>query len=89
MGVGVSGEAAATSPELAVEMLRRMLLVREFEGLLPRLYNEGLSRGSSHPAIGQEAVAVGRAWRSGRATSSRARTGATATRSPRAATWSG
>ena len=59
MGVGVSGEAAATSPELAVEMLRRMLLVREFEGLLPRLYNEGLSRGSSHPAIGQEAVAVG------------------------------
>lgn len=50
---------AAVTQELAVEMLRRMLVIREFEGLLPRLYNEGLSRGSSHPAIGQEAVAVG------------------------------
>jgi len=49
----------AIAPDLAVEMLRKMLLIREFELLLPRLYNEGLSRGSSHPAIGQEAVAVG------------------------------
>lgn len=46
-------------PERAVELLRRMLLIREFDGILPRLYNEGLTRGSSHAAIGQEAVAVG------------------------------
>jgi pyruvate dehydrogenase E1 component alpha subunit len=54
----MSGDRAV-APELALEMLRKMLLIREFELLLPRLYNEGLSRGSSHPAIGQEAVAVG------------------------------
>lgn len=56
--LSMSGDRAI-APDLAVEMLRKMLLIREFELLLPRLYNEGLSRGSSHPAIGQEAVAVG------------------------------
>jgi pyruvate dehydrogenase E1 component alpha subunit len=42
-----------------VEILRRMLLIREFDSRLADLYTRGLIRGSSHPAIGQEAVAVG------------------------------
>jgi TPP-dependent pyruvate/acetoin dehydrogenase alpha subunit len=42
-----------------VEILRRMLLSREFDSRLANLYTRGLIRGSSHPAIGQEAVAVG------------------------------
>ena len=42
-----------------VEMLRRMALIRAFDSLLPTLYTQGLVQGSSHAAIGQEAVAVG------------------------------
>lgn len=51
--------AASTSTETEIELLRRMLLVRAFDSLLPDLYTRGLIRGSSHAAIGQEAVAVG------------------------------
>ncbi len=47
------------SPDTLIEMLRRMLLVRAFDGQLPSLYTRGLIRGSSHSSIGQEAVAVG------------------------------
>ncbi len=36
-----------------------MMLIREFDSRLAGLYTRGLIRGSSHPAIGQEAVAVG------------------------------
>src|SRR5919202_6076058 len=43
----------------ALEMLRRMLLIRAFDSLLPDLYTRQLIRGSSHAALGQEAVAVG------------------------------
>jgi TPP-dependent pyruvate/acetoin dehydrogenase alpha subunit len=42
-----------------VELLRKMFLIRAFDKLLPDLYTAGLTRGSSHSAIGQEAVAVG------------------------------
>jgi TPP-dependent pyruvate/acetoin dehydrogenase alpha subunit len=42
-----------------VEMLRRALLIRAFDSVLPDLYTSGLVRGSTHAAIGQEAVAVG------------------------------
>src|SRR5579864_3061740 len=42
-----------------VSMLERMLLIRAFEARLPDLYTRNLVRGSAHPAIGQEAVAVG------------------------------
>jgi acetoin:2,6-dichlorophenolindophenol oxidoreductase subunit alpha len=42
-----------------VELLRQMLLIRAFDSRLPDLYTRGLIRGSSHAAIGQEAVAVG------------------------------
>jgi len=41
------------------ELLRLMFLIRAFDSSLPQLYTQGLSRGSSHAAIGQEAVAVG------------------------------
>jgi TPP-dependent pyruvate/acetoin dehydrogenase alpha subunit len=46
-------------PEQQVELLRRMLLIRAFDSRLPDLYTKRLIRGSSHAAIGQEAVAVG------------------------------
>jgi TPP-dependent pyruvate/acetoin dehydrogenase alpha subunit len=50
---------AGRDPQLLIEMLRRMLLIRAFESKLPLLYTEGLVRGSSHASTGQEAVAVG------------------------------
>jgi TPP-dependent pyruvate/acetoin dehydrogenase alpha subunit len=46
-------------PEQQVDLLRRMLLIRAFDSRLPDLYTKRLIRGSSHAAIGQEAVAVG------------------------------
>jgi len=42
-----------------VDLLSRMLLIRAFDSILPELYTRNLSRGSSHAALGQEAVAVG------------------------------
>jgi pyruvate dehydrogenase E1 component alpha subunit len=44
---------------LLVEMFRRMALIRNFDSRLPVLTTQSLIRGSSHPCIGQEAVAVG------------------------------
>jgi TPP-dependent pyruvate/acetoin dehydrogenase alpha subunit len=46
-------------PQLLIEMLRRMVLIRAFDSRLPALYTQGLIRGSSHASIGQEAVAIG------------------------------
>jgi len=46
-------------PEQLVAMLERMLLIRAFDSCLPDLYTQNLVRGSTHAAIGQEAVAVG------------------------------
>src|SRR4051794_27373186 len=51
--------ASSLGRDALVSMLQRMLLIRAFDSLLPALYSQGLSRGSSHSAIGQEAVAVG------------------------------
>lgn len=42
-----------------VETLAGMMTIREFEGRLPGFANEGLLRGSTHPSVGMEAVAVG------------------------------
>ena len=54
---------AALAPGLAasdaIELYRLMALIRAFDSTLPGLYTKGLVRGSSHAAIGQEAVAVG------------------------------
>jgi acetoin:2,6-dichlorophenolindophenol oxidoreductase subunit alpha len=53
----------STNPEPAAldpaSYLRQMALIRAFDSKLPDLYTRGLVRGSSHAAIGQEAVAVG------------------------------
>ena len=45
--------------DLEVRMLKTMMLIRAFDSNLPTLYNKGLIQGSSHSAIGQEAVATG------------------------------
>lgn len=45
--------------DLQRRMLETMLLARAFDSNLPHLYNRGLIQGSSHAAIGQEAVAAG------------------------------
>jgi TPP-dependent pyruvate/acetoin dehydrogenase alpha subunit len=44
---------------LALEMYRQMVLIREFDTVVPMLIKMGRIRGTAHPALGQEAVAVG------------------------------
>ncbi|MBI2492343.1 MAG: pyruvate dehydrogenase (acetyl-transferring) E1 component subunit alpha, partial [Candidatus Rokubacteria bacterium] len=46
------------TPQL-VEMLRKMILIREFDELAVRLRTAGKIYGAVHPYVGQEAVAVG------------------------------
>jgi acetoin:2,6-dichlorophenolindophenol oxidoreductase subunit alpha len=53
-----ASNAEEDSAEL-VKLLRRMSLIRAFDSKLPNLYTQGFVRGSSHAALGQEAVAVG------------------------------
>jgi pyruvate dehydrogenase E1 component alpha subunit len=53
----VSGTAVA--PELALEMYRRMTLIRLFEEQANELYRSALMPGLAHLYIGEEAVAVG------------------------------
>ncbi|GAB3059994.1 thiamine pyrophosphate-dependent dehydrogenase E1 component subunit alpha [Sediminivirga luteola] len=45
--------------EHGLKGLRLMAKIREFEQRLPALSQEGLIRGSTHPSVGMEAVAVG------------------------------
>ncbi|MBI2315912.1 MAG: thiamine pyrophosphate-dependent dehydrogenase E1 component subunit alpha [Betaproteobacteria bacterium] len=42
-----------------IEMLRKMILIREFDELAIRLRTEGKIYGAIHPYVGQEAIAVG------------------------------
>ena len=42
-----------------VDMLRKMILIREFDELAIKLRGEGRIYGTVHPYVGQEAVAVG------------------------------
>ncbi|MDQ0799495.1 thiamine pyrophosphate-dependent dehydrogenase E1 component subunit alpha [Arthrobacter sp. SLBN-112] len=42
--------------------LELMSTIREFESRLPGYSEEGLIRGSTHPSVGMEAVAVGVSW---------------------------
>src|SRR5207237_8157789 len=42
-----------------VEMLRKMILIREFDDLAIKLRTAGNIYGAVHPYIGEEAVAVG------------------------------
>ncbi len=55
----VRAQLQGVDPELAVGLLDTMYLIRAFDSGLPKLYTAGLTRGSSHAAIGQEAVAAG------------------------------
>src|SRR3954466_11900316 len=50
---------AGLSRETLVGLLRQMLLIRHFDTAVAVLFKEGLIHGSSHMALGQEAVAVG------------------------------
>ncbi len=54
-----AAESARLTCERLVAMLEQMQLIRAFDSKLKSLYTSGLVRGSSHPALGQEAVAVG------------------------------
>lgn len=55
-----SGTVPSDVPrEIERKLLETMLLIRAFDSNLPKLYNKGLIQGSSHSAIGQEAVAAG------------------------------
>jgi TPP-dependent pyruvate/acetoin dehydrogenase alpha subunit len=53
--------SVATVPEVVKleHLLLQMLRIRSFEGRVLELFAEGLVRGSAHPYIGQEAIAVG------------------------------
>jgi pyruvate dehydrogenase E1 component alpha subunit len=58
----MTNPGANTAFDLAttgVAALRMMSLIREFESRLPAFSKEGLIRGSTHPSVGMEAVAVG------------------------------
>ena len=46
------------TPDL-IEMLRKMILIREFDELAIRLRSAGKIYGTVHPYVGQEAIAVG------------------------------
>jgi TPP-dependent pyruvate/acetoin dehydrogenase alpha subunit len=50
---------AGLAPERLRGMLRAMLMIRAFDQRALALYREGVMRGTTHPYIGMEAVAVG------------------------------
>jgi pyruvate dehydrogenase E1 component alpha subunit len=58
MSATVARPADLSSARLA-DMLRMMLRIREFDQRALDLYREGVMRGTTHPYIGMEAVAVG------------------------------
>jgi len=45
-----------------IAALALMTTIREFESRLPNYAKEGLIRGSTHPSVGMEAIAVGVSW---------------------------
>lgn len=46
-------------PEQGIGALKTMLMIREFERRLPGYAEQKLIRGSTHPSVGMEAIAVG------------------------------
>jgi acetoin:2,6-dichlorophenolindophenol oxidoreductase subunit alpha len=50
---------SALTPDRLRSMLRTMLMIRQFDQRALELYREGAMRGSTHPYVGMEAVAVG------------------------------
>ena len=59
MTAGEAAVPAAVAIEAQLEFLSAMLRIRRFEDECHRLFAQGLVRGSTHLAQGQEAVAVG------------------------------
>ena len=57
--MAVTAAAPRLSAEKQVEMLRQMLTIRRFDSRVLEIYREGIMRGTSHPYIGEEAIAVG------------------------------
>ena len=58
----MTGSTAQSGDDLASvgrDALRTMRLIREFERRLAAFSEEKLIRGSTHPSVGMEAVAVG------------------------------
>jgi TPP-dependent pyruvate/acetoin dehydrogenase alpha subunit len=51
--------AASLDTQLALSLYRQMLLIRKFEEAAIDLFSKGLITGSTHPCIGQEAIAAG------------------------------
>lgn len=49
----------AVNPVTLLGMYKAMLLIRRFEERVEELFSAGVIQGTTHPAIGQEAVAVG------------------------------
>ncbi len=49
-------------PSRLPDAYREMLVIRKFEETIRNLYQQGRIRGSFHPCVGQEAVAVGGCW---------------------------
>ena len=70
--------------ELLLRMYRQMQRIRQFEERVNQLFLEGRMPGTLHLYVGQEACAVGVCSALHPRTGSPARTGRTATRSPRA-----
>jgi acetoin:2,6-dichlorophenolindophenol oxidoreductase subunit alpha len=58
-GTGSVDAESILTGELALQLYRRMILIRRFEDVVQRLYNEGHVRGTTHVYSGQEAIAVG------------------------------
>jgi pyruvate dehydrogenase E1 component alpha subunit len=52
-------EHALPERDLALEILRKMYLIRFFEQAAGQLYQQGKVKGGVHPYIGQEAIATG------------------------------
>ena len=51
--------ATPADTKAALEIYRQMLIIRKFEEAAVDLFSKGLITGSTHPCIGQEAIAVG------------------------------
>jgi TPP-dependent pyruvate/acetoin dehydrogenase alpha subunit len=49
-------------PSRLPDAYRQMHIIRKFEEMIRTLYQQGRIRGSFHPCVGQEAVAVGACW---------------------------
>ena len=54
-----TAQATAESPEVGLDLYRRMLLIRRFEELVQSLFLRGEVYGTTHLCSGQEAVSVG------------------------------